>query len=130
MRVLFVEDSEINRRILREMLAAAGIEMAEAEDGAAGLRMIAEHDYDLILMDLRMPGMDGLTAIRHLRARDDAKAGLPVIVITADAGANIEADCRAAGADDVILKPVSMPTLYDAIGRTLARGGEAAVMLT
>ena len=130
MRVLFVEDSEINRRIVREMLHASGIDMAEAEDGRVGLKMIDENDYDLILMDLRMPGMDGLTAIRHLRARPDAKARLPVIVITADAGSAIDADCRAAGADDVLLKPVSMQTLYDAVARTIASGGAASVVLS
>ena len=130
MRVLFVEDSDINRRIVREMLGAAGIEMAEAVDGRAGLEMIEDHDYDLVLMDLRMPIMDGLTAIRHLRARSDAKATLPVIVITADAGTSIDNDCRTAGADDVIMKPVSMPQLYDAIGRMVARGGAESVVLS
>jgi CheY-like chemotaxis protein len=129
MRVLFVEDSEINRRVIREMLRAGGIEMAEAEDGAAGLKMIEDNEYDLILMDLRMPGMDGMTAIRHLRARDDWKGRLPVIVITADAGATIEIDCKNAGADDVILKPVSMSALFDTIGALVAkRGGDAVVL--
>src|SRR2546423_1058230 len=71
MRVLFVEDSEINRRVFREMLGAGGIDMAEAEDGAMGLEMIDAQSFDLVLMDLRMPGMDGLTAIRHIRARGD-----------------------------------------------------------
>jgi CheY-like chemotaxis protein len=130
MRVLFVEDSDINRRIVREMLGAAGIEMAEAVDGRAGLEMIEDHDYDLVLMDLRMPIMDGLTAIRHLRARSDAKATLPVIVITADAGTSIDNDCRTAGADDVIMKPVSMPQLYDAIGRMVARDGAESIVLS
>jgi CheY-like chemotaxis protein len=129
MRVLFVEDNEVNRRVVREMLRAGGIEMAEAGDGAAGLKMIDENDYDLVLMDLRMPGMDGMTAIRHLRTRGDAKASLPVIVVTADAGSSIDADCKAAGADDVILKPVSMSSLFNAIGSILARGGDAQVML-
>ncbi|WP_293906187.1 response regulator [Phenylobacterium sp.] len=129
MRVLFVEDSEVNRLVIREMLRAGDIEMAEAVDGAAGLRMIGDNDYDLILMDLRMPGMDGITAIRHLRARGDHKARLPVIVVTADAGATIEADCLAAGADDVVLKPVSMSALYEAIGAVLAREGQDAVLL-
>src|SRR5882757_2048328 len=105
MRILFVEDNEVNRRVVREMLRAGGVEMAEAEDGQIGLEMIAAHDYDLILMDLRMPVMDGMTAIRHLRARGDDKAALPVIVVTADDGASIEADCRLAGADDVLHKP-------------------------
>src|SRR5690242_18244709 len=106
MRVLFVEDNEVNRRVVREMLRAGGCEMSEAEDGVIGLQMIDQNDYDLILMDLRMPNMDGMTAIRHLRQRQDAKAALPVIVVTADAGSTIDDDCRAAGADDVILKPV------------------------
>jgi CheY-like chemotaxis protein len=129
MRVLFVEDSEVNRRVIREMLRAGEIEMEEAEDGAAGLAMIEAHDYDLILMDLRMPGMDGITAIRHIRARADAKANLPIIVVTADAGATIDADCKAAGADDLVLKPVSMTMLFEAIGSLIARRSAGEVLL-
>jgi len=129
MRVLFVEDTEINRRVVREMLRAGGIEMEEAEDGVAGLEAIETGDYDLILMDLRMPRMDGLTAIRKLRARTDHKADLPVIVITADAGSTIDQDCRDAGADDLILKPVSMVALFEAIGRLLASGDPGQVMI-
>jgi CheY-like chemotaxis protein len=125
MRVLFVEDNAVNRRVVKEMLRAGGLDMAEAEDGRAGLEMIAAHDYDLILMDLRMPGMDGLTAIRHLRARGDHKAGLPVIVVTADDGPTIDADCRSAGADDVIRKPVSMAALFGAIGAIRTRRGDS-----
>src|SRR5690349_10903209 len=108
MRVLFVEDSEINRRVIKEMLRAGGVEMAEAEDGQAGLEMIEAFDYDLVLMDLRMPRMDGMTAIRHIRARGDDKAAVPIIVVTADDGVTLDADCRAAGADLVLYKPVSM----------------------
>lgn len=129
MRVLFVEDSEVNRKVIREMLRAGGIEMAEAEDGAAGLAMIDANDYDMILMDLRMPGMDGITAIRHLRARGDEKAGLPVIVVTADAGPTILTDCRAAGADDVVMKPVSMSALFEAIGKLIAQHPERGARL-
>ena len=129
MRILFVEDNEVNRRVVREMLRAGEIEMAEAEDGEAGLRMVDAEDYDLILMDLRMPGMDGLTAIRHIRARPDAKAGVPIIVVTADAGSTIEADCKSAGADDLILKPVSMTALFNAIGALIARRSEGSVVL-
>jgi CheY-like chemotaxis protein len=129
MRVLFVEDNEVNRRVVGEMLRAGGIEMAEAEDGAAGLEMIERNDYDLVLMDLRMPGMDGLTAIRHIRARPDAKAQVPVIVVTADAGSSIEADCREAGADDLILKPVSMAVLFEKIGALMASRDGGSVLL-
>jgi len=116
MRVLFVEDNEINRRVMSAMLSAGAFTMDEAADGEAGLRMIEARDYDVVLMDLRMPGMDGLTALRHIRARPDAKADVPVIVVTADAGPRIEADCREAGADGLVLKPISMSALFDAIG--------------
>ena len=128
MRVLFVEDNPINRLVVCQMLTAGGIEMEEAENGLEGLSKIDENDYDLILMDLRMPRMDGLTAIRNLRARSDEKADLPVIVITADIAANVHSDCMAAGADDILQKPISMPLLFDAIGRILA-ADEGAAML-
>jgi CheY-like chemotaxis protein len=129
MRVLFVEDNEVNRRVVKEMLRAGGVDMAEAEDGLVGLEMIETGDYDLILMDLRMPVMDGMTAIRHIRARHDDKAALPVIVITADDGLTIDADCRKAGADDVIHKPVSMSALFGVIGAVLNQRGDRAVMI-
>lgn len=129
MRVLFVEDNEINRRVVKEMLRAGGVEVSEAEDGIVGLQMIEANDYDLILMDLRMPGMDGITAIRHIRARTDRKADLPVIVVTADEGLAIDSDCKQAGADDVLRKPVSMTALFDSIGSVLAKRGDSSVML-
>jgi CheY-like chemotaxis protein len=132
MRVLFVEDDAINRRVVKEMLRARGVDMAEAEDGLIGLQMIDTQEFDLVLMDLRMPVMDGVTALRHTRARADRKAALPVIVVTADDGPTIDSDCISAGADDVIHKPVSMASLFGAIGTTLAHrgkgGGEAAML--
>lgn len=127
--VLFVEDNEMNRRVVKDMLGVAGVHVDEAPEAVTGLRMIDEHDYDLILMDLRMPGMDGLTAIRHIRARSDQKSNLPVIVVTADTSLTIREDCLAAGADDVVLKPVSMNLLFDAMGRTMtARDDEGPIL--
>jgi CheY-like chemotaxis protein len=128
MRVLYVEDNPFNRRVFKDMLRAGGIDMVEAEDGATGLEMINTQSFDLVLMDLRMPGMDGLTAIRHIRARGDDKAGLPVIVVTADDGPTIDAECRRAGADDVIHKPVSMVGLFGPIAALLERRGDDAAM--
>ena len=129
MRILLVEDDAMNRRVVKDMLGVADVEMAEAPEAETGLQMVSDNDYDLILMDLRMPGMDGLTAIRHIRARGDAKAKLPVIVVTADTGLTIREDCLCAGADDVIMKPVAMDLLFDAIGRMLAgSAGDAAVL--
>jgi len=111
----------MNRRVVRDMLEVAGVEMDEAENAEDGLGMIGTEDYDAILIDLRMPGMDGLTAIGHIRARGDAKARLPIVVVTADTAADLRRRCLDAGADDVIFKPVAMDAMFDALGRLLAR---------
>jgi CheY-like chemotaxis protein len=121
MQILFVEDDAMNRRVVRDMLSVAEVDMAEAENAETGLQMIEEGDFNIVLMDLRMPGMDGLTAIRRIRERTDAKAMLPVIVVTADTALNLRSECMKEGADEVILKPVAMTALFDAIGRMLAR---------
>jgi CheY-like chemotaxis protein len=128
MNILFVEDDAMNRRVVRDMLTVAGANMDEAENAETGLRLIDEHDYDIVLMDLRMPGMDGLTAIGHIRARGDAKAALPVIVVTADTAIDICQKCIDQGADEVILKPVAMNKLFDAIGRLIARGSQPMML--
>ena len=122
MRVLFVEDDPMNRQVVRDMLSVAGAEMAEAEDAETGLKMIDDEDYAIILMDLRMPGMDGFEAIRRIRARGDKKSTSAIIVVTADTAVDLREKCLAEGADDVILKPVAMNALFDAIGRMLIRG--------
>src|SRR5688572_32790233 len=104
MNVLFIEDDPMNRRVVKDMLDVAGATMAEAGLGEEGLARIEYEDFDVILVDLRMPGMDGMEVIRRIRARDDAKAALPVIVITADTGIDLREECLHAGADDVLFK--------------------------
>lgn len=121
MQVLFVEDDPMNRRVVRDMLKVVGTEMAEAADAKAGLSMIDRDEYGIVLMDLRMPGMDGLTAIRHIRARGDDKARVPVIVVTADTALDLRQRCLDCGADEVIQKPVAMGALLSAMGRMMAR---------
>ncbi|MCM8730655.1 response regulator [Hephaestia sp. GCM10023244] len=122
MNVLFIEDDAMNRRVVKDMLDVAGAEMIGAEDAEAGLALVEQHDFDVALVDLRMPGMDGLSAIRHIRARDDAKATIPIIVVTADTAPDLRAQCIEAGADEVLFKPVAMDSLFEAIGRLMARG--------
>jgi len=129
LRVLFVEDDAMNRRVVRDMLSVAGAQMEEADRAELGLRMIGDNHYDLILMDLRMPGMDGLTAIRQIRARPDAKALVPIVVVTADTAVDIRADCIASGANDVLLKPVAMQDLFDAMGRIIAGHGDRTTLI-
>ena len=114
MQVLFVEDDPMNRRVVKDMLRVVGADMEEAADAETGLRMIDEGAFNVVLMDLRMPGMNGLEAIRHLRAMSSPKATLPVIVVTADTATDLREQCLSAGADDVILKPVAMGALLNA----------------
>ncbi|MDB5682346.1 MAG: response regulator [Sphingomonas bacterium] len=126
MRILFVEDDPLNRRVVKDMLQTVGAELVEAEDAESGLRMIDEQSFEVVLMDLRMPGMDGLTAIRHIRERTDAKSMLPIIVVTADTALTIREDCMGGGADEVILKPVAMKQLFTVMGRLMVEAKRRA----
>ncbi|RZI61346.1 MAG: response regulator [Zymomonas sp.] len=130
MQVLFVEDDAMNRRVVKDMLRVVGANMEEAADAETGLKMIEEGSYNVILMDLRMPGMDGLTAIKHLRSNTAAaKATLPVIVVTADTAIDLREQCMQAGADEVILKPVAMGALLNAMGRMVAKAATDDIIL-
>lgn len=121
MKVLFIEDDAMNRRVVRDMLNVAGVEMVEAADAEAGLALIAGEDgFDAVLVDLRMPGMDGFEAMKLIRARTDGKEKLPLIVVTADTAPDLVERCRAVGADEVLYKPVAMDALFEAIGRVMA----------
>lgn len=124
MNVLFVEDDAMNRRVVRDMLRVVGTDMEEAPDAEAGLRMLDERKFDVVLMDLRMPGMDGLTAIQHLRTGTSMNREVPVIVVTADTAVDLRDRCFAAGADEIIVKPVAMAALLDAIGRLASRDAD------
>ena len=119
----------MNRRVVRDMLDVAGAVMTEAEDAETGLALLDANDYEIVLVDLRMPGMDGIEAIGHIRARTDAKAKVPVIVVTADTAADLRERCLEAGADEVLFKPVAMDALFDAIGRILARDPDGGMIL-
>ena len=129
MKVLYVEDDSMNRRVVKDMLAVAEVEIVEAEDATVGLAMVDSQRFDLILMDLRMPGMDGLTAICRIRARTDDVRKVPIIVVTADTSLDIRERCMAAGADDLLRKPVAMNLLFDAIGGVLARSQASTTVL-
>lgn len=128
-RVLFVDDNAMNRKVVKSMLEAAEAVMVEAEDAETGLAILDAGAFDVILMDLRMPGMDGLAAIRRIRARKDDKASLPIVVVTADNGPDIRGQALAAGADDLLNKPVQMQALFDAIGRAIEKKSDRGALL-
>lgn len=105
-KILVVEDTEDNRQILRDLLGMAGYVLVEAQDGAQGVAMAAEHRPDLILMDIQMPVMDGYEATRRIKA-DPALSSIPVVAVTSYALSGDEAKTRAAGCDGYIAKPYS-----------------------
>jgi CheY-like chemotaxis protein len=121
MKVLFVEDDALNRRVVKDMLSVVGATMAEAADAETGLEMIASGDFHIVLMDLRMPGMDGEEAIKLLRAREDGNTHLPVIVVTADTAIDLRDRCMQSGADEVLRKPIAMGPLLNAMGKMMAK---------
>ena len=128
MHVLCVDDEAISRRVIREVLRTADIAVTEASDAESGLALLDTLPFDLILMDLRMPGMDGLSAIRAIRARQDGVATAPVILITADTSADLTARSAAAGANAIVRKPIDMRGLFDAIAEAMYGGVSAATL--
>ncbi|HKO08045.1 MAG TPA: response regulator [Alphaproteobacteria bacterium] len=105
-RILVVEDTEDNRQILRDLLSAAGFEMVEAEDGAAGVAAAERERPDLILMDIQLPVMDGYEATRRIKANAELKH-IPIIAVTSYALSGDEEKARAAGCDGYVTKPFS-----------------------
>jgi len=103
--VLIVEDNEDNRLIYSQYLAHGGFRVLEAANGAEGIDVARRERPDIVLMDISMPVMDGLTATRALKADADLRS-IPVIALTAHAMASDEAMAREAGCDGYISKPV------------------------
>ena len=105
-KILVVEDSDDNRRILRDLFSMAGYDVIEAHDGAEGVAKAAEHKPDLILMDIQMPVMDGYEATRRIKANPELKA-IPIVAVTSYALSGDEQKTRDAGCDAYIAKPYS-----------------------
>jgi PAS domain S-box-containing protein len=126
LRVLVVDDEEINREILCAMLGDAGAEYAGAANGAEAVSMFSQAKYDLVLMDLHMPVMNGLDAAREIRDSQQPWAKTtPIISVSADTGADIHSKCLAAGINGHIAKPVNMELLFHEILKWLPYGGRA-----
>jgi two-component system, cell cycle response regulator DivK len=104
--VLYVEDNDFNRKIVRQLLAQTTYQLREAADGESGVRMAQEQPPDLILMDVQLPKMSGLDATRQLRA-DPRTAAVPIIVITSYALSGDAEKAKDAGATAYLAKPYS-----------------------
>ncbi|MGI9522759.1 MAG: ATP-binding protein, partial [Hyphomicrobiaceae bacterium] len=122
LRALIVEDNRINRFVARELLEQEGMKVDEAFDGAMGVRLAGENAYDIILMDISMPVLDGVEATRKIRATENSDEQVLIVALTAHAlPADIER-FRAAGMNDILVKPISRSSiraiLQDAAGNS------------
>ena len=119
--VLLVEDNDVNRLIATELLQALGAHVVAVAGGEAALTACHTQPPELVLMDLQMPGMDGLEACRRLRElqRSSRLPGFPIVALTAHAMANDRAACLAAGMDGFLTKPIVIDALRSELGRWL-----------
>ncbi|MCC7266023.1 MAG: response regulator [Caulobacteraceae bacterium] len=122
LRVLAAEDNPMNQLVLRTLLGQLGVELEIAEDGAAAVQAAREASWDLILMDVQMPVMDGPAATRAIRAAEAAAGAprTPILALTANAMAHHEAEYRAAGMDGLVAKPVQVDHLVAAMENALS----------
>ncbi len=119
-RILVVEDNPRNLKLVRDVLTYAGYEVIEATSGEDGVRLAAEEDPDLILMDLQLPGIDGAEALRQIRS---AERQVPVVAVTAFAMNNDRARAFDAGFDGYVEKPISVRALPQQVSDFLKLGG-------
>jgi PAS domain S-box-containing protein len=112
--ILLVEDAAVNRDLVGEVLTRAGATVAFAENGEEGLRAIERESFDLVLMDMQMPVMDGYTAVRRLRERG---CTLPIVAITAYALSTDREACLNAGCSDFLAKPIDIDLLLETVRR-------------
>ncbi|MCZ4303989.1 PAS domain S-box protein [Zoogloeaceae bacterium G21618-S1] len=117
-RLLLVEDNEVNQYVAQELLADAGLKVDVADNGQQALELFAQQPYDLILMDMQMPVMDGLAATRAIRTLATGSE-VPILAMTANAFAEDRQRCIAAGMDDYLSKPFEPKQLYAVLRRWL-----------
>jgi len=125
MSVLIVEDHPVNRMILEAWMSSAGHVSTAAENGQLALDACAEQPFDLIIMDVNMPVMDGLTATRHIRDGAGINAGTPIVVLSASARSEDHAAGLEAGADAYLNKPID----FAALAQMMAHVGEGREVL-
>lgn len=122
--ILIVEDNDKNRKLARDLLQFKGYRVAEAENAEAGLALAAAQPPDLVLMDIHLPGMNGIEARKRLRA-DPATSAVPVIAFTASVMPQDRSQITDAGFDGFVSKPINIKEFLAAIEVKLAARGRA-----
>jgi two-component system, cell cycle response regulator DivK len=119
-RILVVEDNDKNRKLVRDVLTFKGYEVIESETGEEGVRLAQERRPSLVLMDIRLPGIDGVEALRRLRAEETTR-GIPVMAMTASVMSEDRQKIMAAGFDGYQSKPINVTGFVAAVAELLER---------
>ena len=128
LRILLADDHATNREVVRLILESAGVELIAVEDGAQSVEAFKQQTFDAVLMDIQMPVMDGLTAVRLMRDHEQ-RTGMrrtPILVLSANVMPEHIDGSAAAGADDHIAKPVVAPVLLEALDKALTASENTA----
>ncbi len=118
-RILLIEDNAVNRRLAQFLLKSQGYEVWEVTNASEAFDALKEKQPDLILMDIQLPGMDGLTATRHLKA-DPVTRDIPVLAVTSYAMKGDEAKAFEAGCSGYVTKPIDKKVFLEAVAQALA----------
>jgi CheY-like chemotaxis protein len=126
LRVLAADDNEINRQIVAALLEPLGVELTLVADGQEAVEAIARAPFDVVLMDIQMPGLNGVDATRQIRAAEarEGRARSPILALSANVMTHQIAEYRAAGMDGVVAKPIQAGRLIEAMSEVLAAGQE------
>ncbi len=121
--VLIVEDNEKNMKLARDVLQAKGYKTLEAVTGEDGVKLAHENVPDLVLMDIQLPGINGIEAFRQIRA-DNKTACIPVVALTASVTPTDRSQITAAGFDAFVSKPINLKEFLETVKRLVERGGK------
>ena len=123
-RILAAEDNPTNQFVLKAILGQKGLQATFVDNGQLAVEAMQTGDFDVILMDLHMPVMDGITACQTIRAMGGEKGAIPIIAVTAEAMPEQVRKCLAAGMSAHVAKPIRPDVLYGVIEEVLTRGAE------
>ena len=120
-RILLAEDDAANRHVLTRLLERSGLTVTAVENGRQAVEAVADTDFDMVLLDINMPEMDGLEATRTIRAMPPEQANVPIVAVTSEVTESTLADMRRAGFNGCLEKPVRRDALFDTILGILSR---------